>query len=171
MAETPTRASRSAAQLDAAITGLLDEVATLPRELIAWKPAPDVWSVLEILGHVAEFLPYWTGQVHRIVTRPEDAWGRDHTDAARLDAVRHAGSRSLADLVEAIRTAARLSAAALGGLHDADLAREATSRNPRFGRKPASFVIDHLLIEHVEKHRHQIRRNAAQYQDQERTSR
>ena len=40
---------------------------------------------------------------------------------------------------------------------------EATSKNPRWGLKPASFVVDHLLVQHVEKHLGQIRRNITQF--------
>jgi hypothetical protein len=61
-----------------------------------------------------------------------------------------------------IRQAVHRSADALNGLSDADLALEATGRNPRWGVKPASFVVDHLLVQHVEKHLGQIRRNAGQ---------
>jgi hypothetical protein len=31
--------------------------------------------------------------------------------------------------------------------------------------KPASFVVDHLLIQHVEKHLGQIRRNVTQFRE------
>jgi hypothetical protein len=40
---------------------------------------------------------------------------------------------------------------------------EATSKNPRWGVTPASFVVDQLLVGHVEKHLGQIRRNAGQF--------
>jgi hypothetical protein len=48
-------------------------------------------------------------------------------------------------------------------LNDADFDVEATSRNPRWGLKPAGFIADHLLIAHVEKHIGQIRRNVTEY--------
>jgi hypothetical protein len=38
------------------------------------------------------------------------------------------------------------------------------SRNPRWGVKPAGFIVDHLIVQHLEKHLGQIRRNVAQYQ-------
>jgi fumarylpyruvate hydrolase len=50
-------------------------------------------------------------------------------------------------------------------LSDADLDVEAPSKNPRWGVKPAQFIVDHLLIEHVEKHIGQIRRNVTQYRE------
>jgi hypothetical protein len=153
----------SAARLEAAADAMLAEVKKLPTDVITWKPAADVWSVMEILCHVAEFLPYWTSQTLQIVRQPDEQWGRNHTDSARLDAVQQAGSRSVADVLNAIRAAARTSSAAIRDLRDTDLAVEALSRNPRWARKPASFVIDDLLIGHLEKHLGQIQRNVEQF--------
>ena len=45
-----------------------------------------------------------------------------------------------------------------------DLAAEAASKNPR-GVKPASFVVDDLLVHHVMKHQNQIRRNISQFNE------
>jgi fumarylpyruvate hydrolase len=70
----------------------------------------------------------------------------------------------LTDVVQGIRQAAAESAAALAQLSDADLDVEATSRNPRVGRKSAHFIVDHLIAGHVEKHVGQIRRNVTQYE-------
>jgi uncharacterized damage-inducible protein DinB len=165
MSDSVVRAGESAARLEAAADAMLTEVASLPSDLITWKPADDVWSIMEILCHVAEFVPYWTSQTLQIVRRPEDQWGRNHTDTARLDAVQRAGSRSLSEVTTAIRTGVQKSAAEIREFRDADLAIEAMSRNPRWARKPASFIIDHLLIEHVEKHLSQIRRNVKQFHE------
>ena len=126
---------------------------------------------MEILCHVAEFVPYWTSQMLQVVQCPGDPWGRTHTDTARLDAVARAGARSLSDVVEEIRHAARASVSAIRHLRDADLDVEAVSRNPRWGHKPASFIIDDLLIHHVEKHLGQIRRNLTQFHERGETAR
>ena len=155
--------SELGARLEAAVDAMLAEVAMLPDELIGWKPAADVWSVMEILCHVDEFVPYWTGQALQIVKQPDEQWGRTHAHAGRLEAVGRAESRSLADVTNTIRIGARESAAAIDQLRDSDLAAEAVSRNPRWGKKPASFVIHDLVIGHVEKHLGQIRRNVMQF--------
>jgi fumarylpyruvate hydrolase len=160
-----TRGASFAARLEAGAKALLAEVGTLPAELIGWKPADDVWSVMEILGHVSEFVPYWTGQATQIARHPQEQWGRTHADTARVDAVNRARARSLADVTSEIRAGVDAAAATLRGLSGADLAVEAMSRNPRWGLKPASFVVDHLVVEHVEKHLGQIRRNAAQFRE------
>jgi uncharacterized damage-inducible protein DinB len=134
-------------------------------ELIHWVPADGVWTVMDNLCHIREFVPFWTGETLRIVRRPAEQWGRDHTHAGRLAAVADTTAYKLDDVVADIRNAVRRSAVTLRTLSDEDLAIEATSRNPRWGRKPASFVIDELLVHHVAKHRGQIRRNVSQFND------
>jgi uncharacterized damage-inducible protein DinB len=167
MSDTVMNADELAARLEAAADALLTEVASLPPDLIVWKPADDVWSVIEILCHVAEFVPYWTGQTLQIVQQPDEPWGRTHTDTARLAAVRQAGARSLSEVTAAIRDGVQKSAATLRALNEADLAIEAMSRNPRWARQPASFLVEHLLIEHIEKHRSQVQRNVQQFHQHE----
>lgn len=163
MAET--RGAAAAARLLAAVDGIADEVRRLPGDLITWVPAAGVWSVMDNLCHIREFIPFWTGEILRIVRRPDASWGRDHTDAGRLAAVADTARHPLDDVIADIRRAARASADTLIGLTEDDLAAEADSANPRWGRKPASFVVDHLLVQHVEKHHGQIRRNVTQFAD------
>jgi uncharacterized damage-inducible protein DinB len=158
-----TRASAAAVRLQAITDDIVAEVQRLPPPLITWIPADGVWSVMDILCHIREFVPFWTDETLRISRRPDEQWGRDHTDTARLAAVANTVSYRLEDVLADIRRAVRRSADALNDLSDADLAVEATSRNPRWGLKPASFVVDQLLVQHVEKHLGQIRRNVSQF--------
>jgi hypothetical protein len=120
---------------------------------------------MDNLCHVREFVPFWTGETLRIVHRPAEQWGRDHTDTARVAAVTNTVTYRLEDVVSDIREAVRRSAATLRSLSDEDLAVQATSKNPRWGLKPASFVVDELLVHHVAKHQGQIRRNVAQFSE------
>jgi uncharacterized damage-inducible protein DinB len=165
MTETRTRGAAAAEELRVKTEVIASDVRRLPAELITWSPAAGVWSVMDNLCHIREFIPFWTGETLRIVRRPAEAWGRDHTDAARVAAVADTAGYALDEVIADIRRAARESADVLMDLTDADLAVEATSVNPRWGRKPASFVLDHLLVQHVEKHLGQIRRTVAQFAD------
>ena len=121
------------------------------------------WEAGEVWAHIAEFVPYWTAEALRMMERPSEAWGRDHTDRARLAAVTDTARCRLDDVVAEIRVAVKQAADTLRTLTDADLAVEAPSANPRWGVKPASFVIDQLLVHHVESHLKQIRRNVTQF--------
>ncbi len=160
-----THGASFASGLEVAAKALLAEVGALPAEVIGWKPSDDVWSVVEILGHVSEFVPYWTAQAVQIARHSQEQWGRTHTDTDRIDAVNRARSCSVADVTGEIRAGVESSASTLRGLSDAELATEAMSRNPRWGLKPAAFVVEQLVVQHVEKHLGQIRRNAAQFRE------
>jgi uncharacterized damage-inducible protein DinB len=163
MGERSTTPQQSAARLKEIVDQILDEVHRMPSELVVWKPAADVWSVLENLCHIDEFVPFWTGEALNVVRDPTRTWGRDHTDTRRLAAVEAASTRTLPDLERSIRTGAAEAAAKLSALREADLQIEAASKNPRWGAKPAAFIVDDLIVHHVEKHLGQIRRNEAQY--------
>ena len=167
MPDAGTRAHTAAVRLESAVREMLAEVERLPIDLITWRPADDVWSVMDNLGHVHEFVPYWTGQALQVARHPDELWGRDHTNTDRLAAVTNTSVRRLADVEQAIRAAVRDAADSIRRLTDADLDVEATSRNPRWAQKPASFIVDHLVVQHVEKHLGQIRRNIQQFQHRE----
>jgi fumarylpyruvate hydrolase len=107
--------------------------------------------------------------VKQVIEQPGERWGRDHTDAGRLEAVRDTGGRELRATLDAIRLAATGAGEELSQWSAAAMATEAVSRNPRWGNKPARFIVDHLLVEHVRKHTGQIRRNVTQFQETERT--
>jgi uncharacterized damage-inducible protein DinB len=163
MPDPRTRGVAAAEKLAATTNEILDEVQQFPAELIHWVPAEGVWTVMDNLCHVREFVPFWTGETLRIVRTPTELWGRDHTDTARIAAVTNTAAHRLDDVVADIREAVRRAGDELRRLSDADLATEATSKNPRWGIKPASFVVDDLLVHHVAKHQGQIRRNASQF--------
>jgi uncharacterized damage-inducible protein DinB len=165
MPEAQPRAIAAAERLTRTTEEILAEVQQLPAELIHWVPADGVWTVMDNLCHIREFVPFWTGETLRIVRRPGEPWGRDHTDTARLAAVTNTTAYRLDDVVADIREAVRRSAETLRALSDEDLAVEATSKNPRWGVKPASFVVEDLLVHHVAKHQGQIRRNVSQFND------
>ena len=158
-----TLGSAAAARLRVAAAALLDEAERQPRPLIYWKPDAGVWSIIEILSHVREFVPYWTGQALQVVRHPDQPWGRDHRDPDRLAAVESGAALELADVAAAIREVVHASAETIHSLSDEALSAEAASRNPRWQRKPASFIVDHLVVEHVEKHLGQVRRNVEQH--------
>jgi uncharacterized damage-inducible protein DinB len=163
MPDVHSRAMAAAERLIATTEEILAEVQQLPSELIHWIPSSGVWTVMDNLCHIREFVPFWTGETVRIVQRPSEPWGRDHTDTARLAAVTDTARHRLADVIADIRDAVRRSADTLRTLSDEQLAQQAASKNPRWGVKPASFVVDDLLVHHVAKHQGQIRRNVAQF--------
>jgi uncharacterized damage-inducible protein DinB len=141
-------------------------VTELPDDVLRWKPAEDIWSITEILGHVEEAAPYWAGEIQRVIANPGTQWGRNHHDEARLAAVAVSSQRSTRDVIAGFGQAANAVLSVLRALRETDLQIESTSRNPRWGVKPMSFVLDHLIVSHLRGHRDQIMRNLIQFSAQ-----
>ncbi|TBL78707.1 DinB family protein [Paenibacillus thalictri] len=137
----------------------------LPDEVVRYKPAEDKWSVLEVLCHLEEALPYWLEEIQRVVAAPGSEWGRGLTHEGRLQAVAEANSRSLDDVLPKLGAVKRLIRETLTSISEEALQQQAPSRNPRFGTKPLQFIVDHLLVEHAATHLAQINRNIHQYNE------
>lgn len=139
------------------------EVRVIPADWLSRKPGPDVWSIFDNLGHIHEFVPYWTRQIESIKVDSTKEWGRTHADADRLAAVANTAGTDLDTILFEIRARIHAACGVLSRLHDEDLKIEAPSRNPRWGVKPAGFVLDTLLVKHLEGHRQQIERNVKEF--------
>jgi uncharacterized damage-inducible protein DinB len=166
-----TRVQHACGQIDAALNEIETKVKPLPRAWLSWRPAADVWSILDILSHMEEFVPYWTGQIMAIVYHSDQEWGRTHADPDRLEAVADTDRRELLDVLASIRNRVDSMRNRLLPLSDETLEITARSRNPRWETKPASFILDHLLVQHVVNHSAQIQRNIDQLASQTRENR
>ena len=91
--------------------------------------------------------------------------GRTHHDPNRLAAVAAASSHTLEDAKSRIRSGVAQSIATLARITPEQLATQAPSCNPKWGIKPASFIVDALLVKHLRDHCAQIRRNLAQFEE------
>ena len=107
---------------------------------------------MDILCHVQEFVPFWTAQTLQVVRHPDRSGDAITPTRPVLPPSRTPPHGASLTSRPGFATAVRQSAEALEQLSDADLAIEATSTNPRWGLKPASFIVDHLLVQHVAKH-------------------
>lgn len=146
---------------------ILSQVDSVRQECIHWKPGPEVWTVMDNLCHIAEFVPYWTAQIKQVIEHPDKEWGRTHQDPDRMAAVADTSSRDLTAVKEQIRSNLAQSVLTLERFSPDQFAIQAPSRNPRWGQKPASFILDNLLVIHLKSHLSQIRRNLKQYLEKE----
>lgn len=151
----------------AAIHQTTDEIVELTKglsdELILWKPTEEKWSIQEVVCHLEEAIPYWLHELQDTLKKPAP-WGRGLQHEGRLAAVSQAHQRSTADALEGLANTKQQVETILGSIGEDDLKLEAESRNPRFGIKPMSFIIDHLLTDHLVTHLKQIRRNIEQFE-------
>jgi uncharacterized damage-inducible protein DinB len=140
---------------------VIQKVKGLSDGVLRWNPSEEEWSSMQILCHITEAVPYWLDEIELLIDSPGKEWGRGLQQEERLTAVSkdRVDNTSLASVLhelEAVKTRVKQT---LSKLDEEKLALEAPSRNPRFGTKPISFIVEHLLVEHTSKHLGQIERN------------
>ncbi|WP_017729154.1 DinB family protein [Halalkalibacterium ligniniphilum] len=138
---------------------IIETTKELSEETIRWKPSEEEWSIIQIVCHLVEAVPYWLNEIEGLLKSPGKEWGRGLQDEARLAAVSETDSQSISTIINDLEALKSKVEQGLGVLDEDKLKLEAPSRNPRFGTKPISFIVDHLLVEHVSKHESQIKRN------------
>ena len=133
----------------------------LSEETLRWNPSEEEWSVMQILCHLVEAVPYWLNEIEQLLETPGKEWGRGLQHEGRLAAVNKdkVDSTSVSDVLKGLEALKPKVEETLNKLDEEAVAWEAPSRNPRFGTKPISFIVDHLLVEHTSKHLGQIERN------------
>jgi uncharacterized damage-inducible protein DinB len=141
-------------QINKRIDTLLDRVHSLDEATLRKKPSPEEWSVQEVLCHVAEANSFWLNELRRVVRSP-GPWGRGMDHEGRLAAVDH---RKPDEVITEIKEGKKLVDAVLSELREEDLDVEAPHRNPKFGNRPVSFLLDHFMVEHIDRHIKQIDR-------------
>lgn len=152
-------------QINEQITITLQKARQLNEEIIRWKPADNVWSIMEILCHVEEIIPYWMNEMTNVIQTPGTSWGRGLDHPARLEAVAAADSRSVDEVFQGIEAAQQMFNSTFSSLNDADLDIESPHRNPKFGVKPMTFLLDHFMVQHLANHNQQIDRNIQLYEN------
>ncbi|PEA27557.1 hypothetical protein CN923_06905 [Bacillus cereus] len=142
-------------------------VKPLPEEIIYWKPSVDEWSVMQIITHVAEAIPYWAKEISNIKLNHENLWGRGLTDEIRLQAVseENINNQSIEEVIQQLSSIPINIESVLSTLTDEELNIQAPSRNPRFNNKSIDFIVNHLIVEHTEKHYKQIERNLCKFNE------
>ncbi len=147
------------------IDHILETAANLPEETIRFKPAEDEWSIMQILSHLAEAIPYWLGEVETVIEVPGAEWGRGLQDPARLAAVTDTDKLAVEDVMKQVEELKYKVESSLGNLDEETLSKESPHRNfAKFGNKPVSYIVDHFIDEHVSGHYDQIKRNLSKIQ-------
>ncbi|MEH7238621.1 DinB family protein [Bacillus sp. JJ1562] len=143
------------------IDRIIETVNGLSEETIRWQPTQDEWSIMQIIAHIVEALPYWVEEIEQLVEAPGKEWGRNHLHEGRLEAVKPetVEAISVIEMVKELEKVKQTVQAGIENLTEEQLAAVATSVNPNFGTKPLSFIIEHLIDQHVNKHEGQIQRN------------
>ncbi|MFC7685914.1 DinB family protein [Ureibacillus sp. GCM10028918] len=130
------------------------------------KPSEKEWSGMQIVSHVLEAVDFWLVDLEALLIVPGAKWGRNHEHVRRLAAVdeivvlglkKEEAIKGLQNLVPRVEEA-------LGKVHEDNLAKTAPSYNPNFDGKPLSFLVDHLIVQHVAGHYGQLVRHLQKIQ-------
>ena len=144
------RLERVAAQLDS----MLRQPGATAR--LSTHPGEDEWSVMQILGHLAESIPYWLDQCRNLIA----ATGKPPTFGRKLDAPeRLVGvDRGLTEEINELlpRVVGEILAAAQAIRRMSLAERGKTGLHIRDGELSVAQVIERFIVTHVEGHLTQI---------------
>ncbi|MFJ7972759.1 DinB family protein [Psychrobacillus sp. NPDC096389] len=143
-------------------------IETTDTSLLYKKPSEEEWSLMQIACHVNEAVEFWVADLEALLIVPGAKWGRNHEHVRRLAAVEdnYVTSVSKEQAITRLESLISLTEQALGKVKAEDLSKTAPSYNPNFDGKPLSFLIDHLIIKHIEGHLGQMERHLEKVQYQ-----
>lgn len=152
--------------LTARIRAAVDGMIALRPELEAGEPWPlsadfgtgpeASWGPPEVLAHVAEMLPFWLGQVERILAADgTPSFGRTADDPGRLGTLDVLRRRPIAELLRLVDDGAAACGSRLPELTDDDLTR--VGIHPVRGDMTVGEILERFAAAHAEDHLLQLR--------------
>ena len=141
-------------RVERTVNQLLNEVDTLPQDVLYRPPSEGEWPVMSTLAHLAELLPYWSHEAADLAASPGKRVGRTHEDPDRLAAIAQHGNDSLAATVPRVRAALDDCIQTLRGI-PAD-AWTATGQHVRGGQITPTELVERFVAHHAEEHAAQI---------------
>src|SRR5213080_727977 len=108
--------------IDGPLTALNPEKLYLP-------PAENEWTIMQNLAHIVEFMPYWAGEIEKLVAEPGRNFGRTPQNVGRLKGISEHEMYSLKGIKAALPVSYARLDEALRSLKDSDL--ELTGRHVR----------------------------------------
>ena len=114
------------------------------------------WSVNQILGHMAEMIPYWMQHCDRIIVAQEALYrfGRSHAAEERLAGVERGAQGELAELLLLVEGEIQSAAKTIRGMSPAERSRQGL--HIRDGALSVAQVIERFIVVHAEEHLTQI---------------
>lgn len=117
------------------------------------------WGPPELLAHVSEFLPYWLGEIERIIEGAAGAapvpFGRLQTDGVRIGLIGRERALPLRELFSRIQSDTHRVARRLREFTDAEAERVGV--HPTRGELRVKDMLEPFLAGHLEGHVTQLR--------------
>jgi hypothetical protein len=117
------------------------------------------WDVGQAWAHVAEFVPYWQGEIERVVggaSRAEEPvpFGRSVADEGRVGAIEAGRHEPPSEQMARLAGALTLLRSYLVGLDEAEWA--ARGLHPRRGEMNVADITERFVVDHLEEHADQL---------------
>jgi uncharacterized damage-inducible protein DinB len=145
--------------LQAAAAELEAAALAVPGELLYRRPAPDEWSVMEILAHMADSPRFYAAEIRRLLRAGGGTFGRPLDAPERLAPIRAHAQDTLDEALARNRAAVAEVAALLAALSETDLAVRGT--HLRQGEFDIAGLVTRFVIDHRRDHARQIRATVA----------
>jgi uncharacterized damage-inducible protein DinB len=120
------------------------------------SPAENEWTIMQNLAHIVEFMPYWAGEIEKLIAEPGRNFGRTPQDVGRLQGISEHEKDSLKGIKAALPGSYARLDEVLARLKDSDL--ELTGIHVRYGEKPLDWFIEEVVTHHLRGHVEQIKR-------------
>jgi len=114
------------------------------------------WGPMELLAHVAEMLPFWLGEVERILAGPPGPvpFGRVGTDPVRIAIIGRDRTLPVGELYARIHDGLARWSARLVTLTPAELER--VGLHPRLGEMSVEAIVERQVVHHMDEHIRQL---------------
>ncbi|HEY7828622.1 MAG TPA: DinB family protein [Candidatus Limnocylindrales bacterium] len=142
----------SAARIYEALGPAIDAGRPWPLRAVTGDGPEAEWGPPEILAHVTEMLPYWLGEIERVVAgSPEPVpFGRVSTDQLRSLTIERDRTLPTRELLGRIDSGVARYSRRLPQLSAADWARRGL--HARLGEMTVEAMLERFVVSHVEEH-------------------
>jgi hypothetical protein len=120
-------------------------------------PSGERWDWGQVWAHLAEFIPYWLGQVRMALAADESAptpFGRVKSDPDRVAAIERDRHRSVAELMDRLEGQLRDLGRSIESLSPKEWTRQVA--HSTLGVMDMYSVFDEFLVGHLEQHAAQL---------------
>jgi hypothetical protein len=139
-----------------------DRLVRLRNRMEVGAPAPDAiprhreWVAREVLAHIDEMLPYWLGEIERILAGPVEPvpFGRPATDLVRMLTIDRDRSLPVYELYARLDSGLERVVKRLLELDDRQLVRKGLHKQR--GEMTVQQIADVMLAGHLEEHCEQL---------------
>ncbi len=117
------------------------------------------WSVMQILGHMTEMLPYWLSHANAIIASSDELlkFGRALDAPERLEGVERGAAATPEALLQQLYDAMQQTSAAIRAMSSS--ARAKRGLHSRLGEVSVAQLIETVIVTHAEEHLTQIRQS------------